>query len=158
MDNLLANNRAVPYLASELEEHLYLFTAWAEYGPLPWFCFQGAKDYSVPSPPQCVFFSGFGFSAAGQEYFRVKRWPQELLRDQISRLKIPYLWRWLWRYVSEAWALLRISKTNVKFVQNSLLYMRQDAVIWAYLSRRPIYVFPGKKLIVLQEEYSTIMT
>jgi len=27
MDNLLANKRALPYLASELEEHLYLFTA-----------------------------------------------------------------------------------------------------------------------------------
>ena len=54
MDNLLANKTAVPFLASEHEEHLYLFIAWAEYGPLPWFCFDGAKDYySVLSSPQC---------------------------------------------------------------------------------------------------------
>jgi hypothetical protein len=85
MDNLLANKRAVPYLASELEERLYLFTAWAEYGPLPWFCFHRAKDNSVPSPPQC-FFTGLVSVRRVRNCFRVKQWPQELLRDRTSRL------------------------------------------------------------------------
>jgi hypothetical protein len=38
------------------------------------------------------------------------------------------------------WTLLWMKKTNVKYLQNSILYTRQDAVLLGYLSYKPMYV------------------
>ena len=142
MDNLLANKRALSYLASELERHLCLVAAWTEYGPLPWFCFDLAS-LSHHSVNKCSVSHGSDFSggsgiASAWSYdlrnYCVIRYP---INDTVSLMvfmKVGLI----------CWTLLWMKKTNVKYLQNSILYTRQDAVLLGYLSYKPMYVFPGK--------------